>query len=98
MVGSTPWSTAPKMLNTSPRSQTIMKMSERPSAEERRKFSTIWGLKTTTQQAIDTEPHIPLTASKSRLGPDKGGDMSKFVGLPKVRAEKMKDDAFKKTE
>ncbi len=35
MVGRTPWSTAPRMLNTSPASQTMMKSRERPSAEPR---------------------------------------------------------------
>lgn len=33
----------------------MRKMRERPSAEERRKFSMIWGEKTTTQQAIDID-------------------------------------------
>lgn len=28
---------------------------DRPSAEDRRKFSMIWGLKTTTQQAMDMD-------------------------------------------
>ena len=32
-----------------------MKMRESPSADDRRKFSIIWGEKTTTQQAIDIE-------------------------------------------
>ena len=54
-MGSTPCKTAPRILKTSPRSQTTMKMSERPSAEWRRKFSIIWGEKTTTQQAIDID-------------------------------------------
>lgn len=43
------------MLKTSPRSQTMRKARERPSAEERRKFSIIWGEKTTTQQAIEMD-------------------------------------------
>ena len=55
MVGRTPCRTAPRMLKTSPRSQTMMKTMERPSAEERRMFSIIWGEKTTTQQAIEIE-------------------------------------------
>lgn len=55
MVGRTPWKTAPRMLQTSPASQTMMKKTERPSAEERRKFSRIWGEKTTIQQAIEMD-------------------------------------------
>jgi hypothetical protein len=55
MVGKTPCSTAPRMLKTSPASQTMMNCSERPSEEPRRKFSMICGEKTTTQQAIDIE-------------------------------------------
>lgn len=55
MVGRTPWSTAPRMLNTSPASQTMMKSRERPSAEPRRKFSITCGENTTTQQAIDMD-------------------------------------------
>jgi hypothetical protein len=43
------------MLNTSPASQTMMNWSDKPSALLLRKFSTIWGEKTTTQQAIDIE-------------------------------------------
>jgi len=43
------------MLKTSPRSQTTMNWIERPSALPRRKFSTICGEKTTTQQAMDIE-------------------------------------------
>ena len=46
------------MLKTSPSSQTTMKTMERPSAEERRIFSMIWGEKTTTQQAIDIELEV----------------------------------------
>lgn len=33
----------------------MTKVRERPSAEDRRKFSNIWGEKTTTQQAIDID-------------------------------------------
>jgi hypothetical protein len=43
------------MLKTSPSSQTTTNWIERPSALPRRKFSIIWGEKTTTQQAIDME-------------------------------------------
>lgn len=56
------------MLNTSPKSQTIMKERESPSAEERRTFSIIWGVKTTTQQAMEMEPLMPLMVSRSREG------------------------------
>jgi hypothetical protein len=55
MVGSTPCRAAPRMLKTSPSSQTMMNCSERPSALPQRRFSTIWGEKTTTQQAIEME-------------------------------------------
>ena len=55
MVGSTPCRTAPMMLKMSPRSQTIMKRRERPEAEWRRKFSRIWGVKTTIQQAMEID-------------------------------------------
>jgi hypothetical protein len=55
IVGKTPWKTVPRMLNTSPVSQTLTKSDERPSAEPRRKFSTIWGEKTTTQHAMEME-------------------------------------------
>jgi len=54
-VGSTPCRTAPRMLKTSPRSQTMRKARERPEAEERRAFSMIWGVKTTIQQAMEME-------------------------------------------
>jgi hypothetical protein len=43
------------MLKTSPANQTTRKRRERPSAEPRRKFSMIWGEKTTTQQAIEID-------------------------------------------
>lgn len=43
------------MLKTSPKSQIRIKIRERPSAEWRRKFSIIWGEKTTIQQAMDIE-------------------------------------------
>lgn len=43
------------MLKTSPSSQMMMNCRERESAEERRKFSMIWGEKTTTQQAIEMD-------------------------------------------
>ena len=33
----------------------MMNVRERPSAEERRKFSRIWGVKTTIQHDIDIE-------------------------------------------
>ena len=56
---------APRMLKMSPRSQMIMKVRESPSADERRKFSIICGEKTTTQQAMDMEPHMPLRATIS---------------------------------
>ena len=65
MVGSTPCSTAPRILKTSPASQMTMKTILKPSAELRLKFSTIWGEKTTTQQAILMLPQMPLRASMS---------------------------------
>lgn len=43
------------MLKTSPVSQMMMNWMDKPSAEERRKFSMICGEKTTTQHAIDME-------------------------------------------
>lgn len=43
----------------------MMKAMERPSAELLLKFSMICGENTTTQQAIDIEPAMPLIASKS---------------------------------
>ena len=46
------------MLNTSPRSQTMTKRSERPSQEPRRKFSRICGVKTTIQQDMEMEPEM----------------------------------------
>lgn len=53
----------------------MMKTTERPSADLRRKFSMIWGEKTTTQQAMDIEPQIPDKASRSMLTLDDiGGD------------------------
>jgi hypothetical protein len=55
MVGRTPWRTAPRMLKTSPASQTMMNWRERPSAAPRRKFSMICGLKTTTQHAMEMD-------------------------------------------
>jgi hypothetical protein len=55
IVGKTPCRTAPRILKTSPTSQTTRKRRERPSADPRRKFSMIWGEKTTTQQAIEIE-------------------------------------------
>lgn len=54
-MGRTPWNRAPKMLKTSPSSQTMTNCSDRPSADPRRKFSIICGEKTTTQQAIEME-------------------------------------------
>lgn len=48
---------------------------ERPSALERRKFSMIWGEKTTTQQAMEMEPQMPDIASTSRLRGAVGGAM-----------------------
>ena len=44
-----------KMLKISPTVQTMMKRTDSPSALPRRKFSTIWGEKTTTQQAIEID-------------------------------------------
>lgn len=43
----------------------MMKAKDKPSAEERRKFSMIWGVKTTTQQAMEIEPRIPDRAVMS---------------------------------
>jgi hypothetical protein len=43
------------MLKTSPSNQTTTNWMDRPSALLRRKFSMIWGEKTTTQQAMDME-------------------------------------------
>lgn len=71
IVGNTFCSTAPAMLNTSPTSQMTMKAIESPSAELRRKFSTICGVKTTTQHAMEIEPQIPLMAS---IGSDVASD------------------------
>lgn len=48
---------------------------DRPSALRRRKFSMICGEKTTTQHAIDIEPHIPDMASTSRFKASVGGAM-----------------------
>jgi hypothetical protein len=76
MVGRTPCMTAPRMLKTSPASQMTRNTTDSPSAEPRRKFSMICGEKTTTQQAIDTDPRMPLMASMSRLSPWGGGYMS----------------------
>ena len=53
----------------------MMKSSESPSAERRRKFSRICGVKTTIQQAIEMEPHIPESASMSSFGACDGGYM-----------------------
>ena len=55
MVGRTPCSIDPSILNTSPANHTTMNTIERPSADCRRKFSTICGEKTTTQQAIEID-------------------------------------------
>ena len=57
-MGRTPCRTAPRILKTSPSSQTITNWIERPSALLRRKFSTIWGEKTTTQHAMETELEV----------------------------------------
>lgn len=78
MVGSTPCSTAPRMLKTSPASQTMRNWRDRPSALPRLKFSTIWGEKTTTQQAMEMEPQIPEIASTSRFSGAVGGAI--FLG------------------
>ena len=43
------------MLKTSPANQITMKTMDSPSADPLRKFSMIWGEKTTIQQAIDTD-------------------------------------------
>lgn len=43
----------------------MTKRRESPSAEERRKFSTICGVNTTTQQAMEMEPRMPERASMS---------------------------------
>ena len=51
----------------SPMSHIKMKTTLKPSAELRRKFSIICGEKTTTQQAILTEPVTPLIVGKSRV-------------------------------
>ena len=59
---------------------------ERPSAEERRKFSMIWGEKTTTQQAMEMEPQIPLRASMSIEDP-LDGDMMSLVELRNAKRE-----------
>jgi len=67
MVGRMPWRIPPSILKTSPTSQMTMKVIDRPSAEERRKFSMICGEKTTTQQAIEIEPQIPERAARSIL-------------------------------
>lgn len=50
----------------------MMKVTERPSADERRKFSMICGEKTTTQQAMEIEPLMPLRASMSTAKPLEG--------------------------
>jgi hypothetical protein len=50
------------MLKTSPASQMMMNWRDRPSALLRLKFSTIWGEKTTTQQAIDME--LPIFVNR----------------------------------
>jgi len=52
---------------------------ERPSAEDRRKFSMICGEKTTTQQAIDMDPQIPEIASTSRWRCSVGGAIAPLV-------------------
>jgi hypothetical protein len=44
----------------------MMKVTESPSALVR-KFSAICGENTTIQQAMDTEPQMPLSASMSRF-------------------------------
>lgn len=69
MVGSTPWSTAPRMLKTSPASQMMMNSTERPSAELRLKFSMICGENTTIQHAMEIDPQMPEMASMSMLLP-----------------------------
>lgn len=73
MVGSTPCRTAPKMLNTSPKSQMMTNWTERASALLFWKFCMIWGENTTTQQAIDTDPQMPDMASTSRFRVEVGG-------------------------
>lgn len=93
MVGSTRCKTAPMMLNTSPSSQTTMKTTDSPSAEPRRKFSMICGEKTTTQQAIEMEPVMPLTASMSRLKPCEGGNMAGVWQPRKRECRWTSDDA-----
>ena len=75
IVGRTPCKIAPRILNTSPSSHTIRNARERPSAEERRKFSMICGEKTTTQHAIEMEPKMPLRASISIEEPREGDIM-----------------------
>lgn len=57
-MGRTPCRTAPRMLKTSPASQTMTNWRDRPSAALRRKFSMIWGLKTTTQHAMEMDLHV----------------------------------------
>lgn len=53
----------------------MMKVRDRASAEERRKFSTIWGVKTTIQQAMEMEPRIPERAIMSMEEEPLEGDM-----------------------
>jgi len=53
----------------------MMNCSERPSALLRRKFSTICGEKTTTQQAMEMDPQMPEMASTSRFRGPVGGAM-----------------------
>ena len=51
----------------------MMKVRDRASAEERRKFSTILGVKTTIQQAMDMESRMPERAVMSMAeGPLEG--------------------------
>lgn len=59
MVGRTPWRTAPRMLKTSPTSQTMMNCTERASALLRWKFWMIWGENTTTSSRVSALEVVP---------------------------------------
>ena len=79
IVGRTPCSKAPRMLKASPASQMMRKVIERPSADDRLKFSIIWGEKTTTQQAIEILPQMPDRAARSTFIACCGGNMVSHV-------------------
>jgi hypothetical protein len=67
-------------LKISPASHITRKDKDKPSPERRRKFSMIWGEKTTSQQAMEILPVMPEMVSAENCGPLRGGGMLSSSG------------------